>query len=241
MLESIADLPPNVVGFRAVGEVTATDYQQVLLPALQKAHQGHHKIRFLFQFGPEFSSYTGGAMLEDAVTGILHFTHFERIAVVSDFDWITNAVNMLGFAVPGSIRVFPGDAVEDAITWLNHSELKHEFLPDEGILLVTPHGELCAGDFEELAREVDPYLENHDNLQGIVLDGTGFSGWESFGAFVAHLRFVKEHHTKVARVAIVSDRALFRAMQKIAAHFVAAELKHFPAAAKREAVDWVRA
>ena len=33
MLDQIADLPDNVVGFIARGELTSEDYEQVLIPA----------------------------------------------------------------------------------------------------------------------------------------------------------------------------------------------------------------
>ncbi len=40
--------------------------------------------------------------------------------------------------------------------------LNHELIPDEGILLVTPAGSLESADFERLAGEVDPYIEERD-------------------------------------------------------------------------------
>jgi hypothetical protein len=32
-----------------------------------------------------------------------------------------------------------------------------------------------------------------------------FPGWENFGGFTAHMHFIREHHKRVERVAIVTD------------------------------------
>ena len=37
MIETIDDVPDGVLGFRAVGDVTAEDYEKVLDPALDRA------------------------------------------------------------------------------------------------------------------------------------------------------------------------------------------------------------
>jgi len=37
--------------------------------------------------------------------------------------------------------------------------IKSELLKDKGVLIVSPVGPLAASDFEQLAQEVDPYIE----------------------------------------------------------------------------------
>ena len=54
--------------------------------------------------------------------------------------------------------------------------LTHELLRDEGILILRPQGPLQAGDFTSLATVVDPYLEEHDKLRGIMVDAQSFPG-----------------------------------------------------------------
>jgi len=48
--------------------------------------------------------------------------------------------------------------------------LTHELLRDEGILILRPQGPLQASDFTSLAKVVDPYLEEHGTLRGIMVD-----------------------------------------------------------------------
>ena len=72
--------------------------------------------------------------------------------------------------------------------------LTHELLRDEGILILRPQGPLQADDFTSLATVVDPYLEEHGKLRGIMVDAQSFPGWDSFAALVSHLEFVRDHH-----------------------------------------------
>ena len=118
--------------------------------------------------------------------------------------------------------------------------LTHELLKDAGILIVKPQGALEAGDFEALAKEVDPYIEAHGTLRGLVIEAESFPGWSDFAALLSHFRFVRDHHRSIARVAAVSDSPLLTVGPRIASHFVAAEVRHFNFADREQALAWVR-
>ena len=94
--------------------------------------------------------------------------------------------------------------------------LTFELLRDKGILVVHPEGPLAAVDFQAVAREVDPWIEAHGRLKGLLVEAATFPGWESFGALVEHLRFVRDHHRNIDRVAAVSDSAFLRIAPRIA-------------------------
>ena len=66
--------------------------------------------------------------------------------------------------------------------------LAHEFLHDRGILILKPSGALRANDFTALAAVVDPYIEQHGGLKGLMIEARSFPGWENFGAMLSHLR-----------------------------------------------------
>ena len=69
MIELVKGLPENVVGLRAVGEVEDDDYEDVVIPAVERALGGRKKIRLLYVLGPEFEEYESDAMWEDASSG----------------------------------------------------------------------------------------------------------------------------------------------------------------------------
>src|SRR5437867_3053156 len=93
-------------------------------------------------------------------------------------------------------------------------------LETEGILLLTPGSPLESTDFERLAGEIDPYIEQNGKLHGLMIDAESFPGWKDFAGLLAHLRFVKNHHQKIQKVAVVSDSSFLSFAPKIASHFV---------------------
>jgi hypothetical protein len=245
MIQVMTDLPERVLGLRASGEVTAEDYKTVLVPAIEEQLTKHRKVRLLYVIGDEFKGYTGGAAWEDAKVGMKHLTSFERVAVVTDIDWIENMIKAFGFAIPGEVRVFDDDDLGAARQWIceppSQGHLSFELIEDKGVVVLQPKGELEAADFERISAEVDPYIEKAGSLNGLVVVAEHFPGWDDFSALSSHLRFVKEHHEKIRRVAMVTNDRLVSAMPRIASRFVDAEVRAFPMSARDDALLWVGA
>ncbi len=80
--------------------------------------------------------------------------------------------------------------------------IRHELREDDGILIVSPEASLTSEDFISLARDVDPYIERKGGLAGLLIESESFPGWRDFGALISHLRFVRDHHRKIRRVAV---------------------------------------
>jgi hypothetical protein len=122
-----------------------------------------------------------------------------------------------------------------------HGMLHVELLRDRGIVILTPEGKLEASDFERVGREVDPFIDANGMLSGLMVCAKTFPGWADFAALITHIRFVRDHHRKIRRIAAVSDSEFAKIMPAIAKHFVAADLRHFPFDAKEQALAWLEA
>ena len=118
--------------------------------------------------------------------------------------------------------------------------VEYELLRTEGILILRPKDRLEAADFEKVAQEIDPYIEANGTLHGILLDAESFPGWKDFAALVAHLRFVRDHHRKIQKIAVVSDSTFLTVAPKIATHFVQADIRHFAREQRETALGWLR-
>ena len=117
--------------------------------------------------------------------------------------------------------------------------LEHRLDTTHGIVHLHPTGPLEKEDFAKLARTVDPFIEKEGGLAGIIVDAPKFPGWDSLGAMAAHIRFVRGHHKQVKKIAIVTDAKLGDFAEKIASHFVAATIRHFPAGQAKAAEEWI--
>jgi hypothetical protein len=119
MIEIMQGLPENVVAVNVSGEVTGEDYKNVLIPAVEEKIQKYGKVRILYHMDKELEWFTLNAMLEDAKVGILHLTAFEKIAVVSDVDWMSTAVEIFKFIVPFPVRTYKIEELPDAKAWIS--------------------------------------------------------------------------------------------------------------------------
>jgi hypothetical protein len=119
MIEMIDGLGAGVIGARAVGKVTADDYESVLIPAVESALSTNDKLRMLYVLGTEFEGYDAEAALDDARMGLHHWADFERIAVVTDHGAYRSAIKGFGFLMPGEVKVFAVDDMETAKDWLS--------------------------------------------------------------------------------------------------------------------------
>ena len=118
--------------------------------------------------------------------------------------------------------------------------LQIKFDKDAGIVTVTPSAPLDEKDFALLASEVDPYIEKEGKLNGLIIQVESFPGWEDFAGLISHLKFVREHHKKIEKVAAVSDGRIVSIMPRIVDHFVNAKVKYFPYESLDEAISWVK-
>lgn len=119
--------------------------------------------------------------------------------------------------------------------------VEHDLDIANGILHLRPKSSLEKSDFEQLAALIDPYIASVGGLAGLIIETPTFPGWDSLGAMMSHLRFVKDHHQQIKKVAVVTDSFLGGLAEHLAAHFVAAEIRHFPATDAEAAQQWILA
>jgi hypothetical protein len=231
MLEMIKGLPQGVDGVRAVGKVSKEDYLRVLDPLIHEAQFARRRLRFLFHLGPEFEGFTPGAAWEDAKIGLQSLGLFDGCAVVTEVGWIRESTRLMGFFMPCPVRVFGNQDLNQAIAWLDSlpqpAAVSYHLIRESGVIVVEVKQALRAQDFEELASAADAWIEAHGDLQGLVIHAREFPGWENFASFLRHVRFVRDHHRHVKRIAFAADTKLTNVLPAIAELFVHAEVKNF--------------
>ena len=119
MIEKIPDLPDNILGFTAKGTVTANDYESIIIPAVEELFSRQKKVRFLYHLGQEVTGFQAAAMWDDTKLGLKHFQGWERMAIVSDIEWVRTAIRIFGLVIPGHVRVFHNNELTEAIQWIS--------------------------------------------------------------------------------------------------------------------------
>jgi hypothetical protein len=245
MLEKIPDVPGGIDAFRAVGTLTKDDYEHTVEPLLDEARREDRRLRLLLQFGPEFEGFTAGAVWGKTETW-MQFPALLRMidgyAIVSDLRWMREWIHLVGFLVPFPLRVFDNDQRDEASAWLislpEGPGVTHRVLPESGVIVVEVTEPLRAQDFDSLAATADAWLATHDEVPGVVLHARAFPGWENVGGLLRHVRFVRDHHRTVRRVALAADTKLADLLPRLTEHFVQAELRHFGYDELDDAIAW---
>jgi len=111
--------------------------------------------------------------------------------------------------------------------------LDYSIMEPQGILMLEPRTPISKEDFEGLSATVDGYLAQHAKLHGVLVHTREFPGYENFDGFIAHMHFVRKHHTQVERVAVVTDSVFASIAETLGKHFIAADVRHFPFADSR--------
>jgi hypothetical protein len=118
MIEALKGFPPAVAAFACKGQVTKQDYETVLVPAVKRALEQHDKVRLYYQVDADFAGIQPGAMWEDFMVGVEHWTRWERVAVVTDVAWIGHTMQAFSFLMPGQVKVFPLAQAAEARQWV---------------------------------------------------------------------------------------------------------------------------
>ena len=118
MLRHMDDMPAGTIGFEAVGEVEDDDWEQAVEPVLRREIADGRQVRLLYLLGPEAREVEGDAMGADTGFRARHASSFERVAVVSDEDWMRPALRALSFMLPGKAKGFRVRDLAAAKAWL---------------------------------------------------------------------------------------------------------------------------
>ena len=119
MIDHLQNLPLNIVGFKATGEITEKDFTETVMPKVKALIDKTDKLNYLFVLETSVKNFTVGAWMKDAMMGIKHLTKWNRAAIVSDVEAIRNFTNFFSFLVPGEFKGFEHSELQQAIDWVS--------------------------------------------------------------------------------------------------------------------------
>ena len=118
MIEFLSDGTGKVIGVKATGTLTNSDYKDVLIPRLEKMFAEFGRLRILFYMDEGFTGWDLSAAWDDAAIALKHRADFEKIAVVGGPDWVAWCIKLSAFLIAGEIKVFPKDQLQEAWSWM---------------------------------------------------------------------------------------------------------------------------
>ncbi len=117
MVELLKNIPPQVVAFRASGEVTKDDYDNVIFPEVSKHVDQSFDLNYVFIIETELKNFTAAAWMSDAWLGLKNIAKWHKVAIVSDDDKICKFTDGASHFLPGEFKGFTKNEEDAAIAW----------------------------------------------------------------------------------------------------------------------------
>jgi hypothetical protein len=115
--------------------------------------------------------------------------------------------------------------------------IKIETLAANALKITVPE-QLKAEDFLQIAPQIDSVISEHGKIK-LLIDASGFHGWENLSAFEKHVGFVKDHQEKVERIAVIAGHEWQHWLIGTIRMFVHPEIRAYNASDAAEALRWL--
>jgi hypothetical protein len=119
MVELLKEFPSHVAAYRAWGKVHSEEYEQVVMNRVNEVAEQYGRINFLVRLETDMDNYSLGALTNYLKISFEHFSKWNRMAIVSDEDWVRKAYDALSHIVPGEIRGYRLKEYEKARQWVS--------------------------------------------------------------------------------------------------------------------------
>ena len=105
-------------------------------------------------------------------------------------------------------------------------------------LKITAPKKLYADDFQQIAPKVDSFISQLGKIR-LLIDVSNFNGWSNAAALLSHIRFVKDHHQKVERIAVVGARNWQHWVIGVVRMILHPEVRAYDRSQQSEALRWI--
>ena len=115
--------------------------------------------------------------------------------------------------------------------------IKMEVISGNAVKIKAPE-KLKADDFLQFAPQIDSLIKQHGQIR-LLIDASGFHGWENLGAFETHAGFVKDHQQKIERIAVIAAHDWQHWLIGVFRLFVHPEARSYDKSHETEARQWI--
>jgi hypothetical protein len=119
MIEILTDMPTGVTGIKVSGRLRGEDLREIR-PAVDELVKSGD-VRIVEVVGPDYEGFGPGGLVEDLKLGLgpvfRNHAAFKRIAFVCDKEWAIHMLHAIGWMVPGELKLFRLDELDQAKQW----------------------------------------------------------------------------------------------------------------------------
>jgi hypothetical protein len=115
--------------------------------------------------------------------------------------------------------------------------IKTEIISGNVLKILAPD-KIKADDFRQIAPQVDSIINRYGKIR-LLINATGFNGWENIAAFENHAGFVKSHQQRVDRIAVIVAHDWQHWLVGAVRIFLHPEVRAYDKGHENEAINWI--
>jgi hypothetical protein len=115
--------------------------------------------------------------------------------------------------------------------------IKTEIISANALKIMVPV-KLQADDFDQIAPQIDSLISQHGKIR-LLIDASGFNGWENIAAFENHAGCIKNHQQKVERIAIIAAHDWQHWLIGAVRMFLHPEVRTYDKSHENDALQWI--
>jgi len=115
--------------------------------------------------------------------------------------------------------------------------IKTEIISANALRITAPE-KLNADDFRQIAPQIDSLISQHGKIR-LLIDASGFNGWENIAAFENHAGFIKNHHQKIERIAVIAAHDWQHWVIGAVRMFLHPEVRAYDKSHEAEPLQWI--
>ncbi|MGE9312482.1 STAS/SEC14 domain-containing protein [Niabella sp. CJ426] len=122
MITEIKNISNNIVAFKAYGTIHGNDFETTLVPAIQQYKRSHKDLNYMLVLEHDLSSFSITWWIKSLWLAVRDWSTWKRCAIISNLEGLKNFTNETCNDIPGELRIYPHEQMDDAIRWLHTSD-----------------------------------------------------------------------------------------------------------------------
>jgi len=117
MLTIMTETDDRTLVVKATKTLSSEDYEDIFIPELNRRLNKTGKIRAAILFDSNFQGWQPGAAWDDFTYGMQHRRDFEKIAVVTEKQWLARATKIGSYFMDGQVVAYAPAEFQEAVSW----------------------------------------------------------------------------------------------------------------------------
>jgi hypothetical protein len=123
MIKKITDLPDNIAGFVASGEISSEDFENTVFPYVRNTVDIAGELNYVLVLDTSFKNFSVSASFQNLWLAVKYMSKWKRGAIISNSKMIKEFADISNMLSPGEVKGFYHKDLFMAIDWVSNKTI----------------------------------------------------------------------------------------------------------------------